>query len=84
MLKVRIVVYFQAGQRKGREVLFEKGHKGPSLETENILHLDLGSVYTFYLYVKIHPAIYLRFAYFTVYYTSVKLFFKYLCIYAYS
>ena len=57
---------FWASQWKGRQVLFEKGHKGPSLETENILNLDLGSVYIFYLHVRIHPAIYLRFVYFTV------------------
>ena len=31
---------------RGREVLFEKVHKGCSLGTENILHLDLDSVYT--------------------------------------
>lgn len=31
---------------RGREVLFQKVHKGASLGTENILHLDLDSVYT--------------------------------------
>ena len=37
-----------------------------------------------YLYVKIYPAIYLRFVYFTVCYTPIKLFLKDLCICTYS